>query len=99
MESVFSRADRDQIHMRIHPVDVDGLEKFVSHLFRRIVMTIAGVGLAVVTSIIYVRVGSIFLLAAGLFLSLWVIAIVFLLPNPQRYPFRLRRARRAGKML
>ncbi len=99
MQSVFSRADRDHIRVRIHPADMDGLEKFISHLFRRVVMTISGVGLAVVTSIIYVRIGSILLLSAGLFFSFWLIAFVFLLPNPQRYPFRLRRARRAGKML
>src|SRR5262249_33629750 len=35
MESVFSRMDRDQIRFRIHAADVDGLEKFISHLFRR----------------------------------------------------------------
>ena len=99
MQSVFSRADRDHIRVRIHPADMDGLEKFISHLFRRVVMTISGVGLAVVSSLIYVRVGSVVLLAIGLFFSFWLIAIVFLLPNPQRYPFRLRRARRAGKML
>ena len=99
MESVFARADRDQVRVRIHPADMDGLEKFISHLFRRVVMTISGVGLAIVSSIIYVRVGSLVLLGLGLFFSFWLIAIVFLLPNPQRYPFRLRRARRAGKML
>src|SRR5262245_436127 len=99
MESVFSRFDRDQIHVRVHPADMDGIEKFISHLFRRVVMTISGVGLAVVSSLIYVRVGSIALLVVGLFFSFWLIAIVFLLPNPQRYHFRLRRARRAGKML
>ena len=99
MESVFARAGRDQIRIRIHPADMDGLEKFISHLFRRVVMSISGVGLAVVSSIIYVRVGSLLLLGIGLFFSFWLIAIVFLLPNPQRYPFRLRRARRAGKIL
>jgi predicted unusual protein kinase regulating ubiquinone biosynthesis (AarF/ABC1/UbiB family) len=99
MESVFARADRDQLRVRIHPADMDGLEKFISHLFRRVVMTISGVGLAIVSSIIYVRVGSLLMLGLGLFVSFWLIAIVFLLPNPQRYPFRLRRARRAGKML
>jgi predicted unusual protein kinase regulating ubiquinone biosynthesis (AarF/ABC1/UbiB family) len=99
MEAVFARADRDQIRIRIHPADMDGLEKFISHLFRRVVMSISGVGLAVVSSLIYVRSGSIVLLIVGLFFSFWLIAIVFLLPNPQRYHFRLRRARRAGKML
>jgi predicted unusual protein kinase regulating ubiquinone biosynthesis (AarF/ABC1/UbiB family) len=99
MEDVFARFGREQMRIRIHPADVDGLEKFLSHLFRRVVMTIAGVGLAVVSSLIYVRVGSIVFLTVGLFFSFWLIAIVFLLPNPQRYPFRARRARRAGKLL
>jgi predicted unusual protein kinase regulating ubiquinone biosynthesis (AarF/ABC1/UbiB family) len=99
MESVFARMGRDQLRIRIHPADMDGLEKFISHLFRRVVMTIAGVGLAIVTSLIYVRVGSLIVLVIGLFFSVNLIALVFLLPNPQRYPFRVRRARRAGKML
>jgi hypothetical protein len=99
MESVFARAGRDQLRVRIHPADMDGLEKFLSHLFRRVVMTISGVGLAVVTSIIYLRFDSILLLLFGLFISFWLITLVFLLPNPQRYPFRVRRARRAGRMV
>src|SRR5258708_39914372 len=28
MESVFARAGRDQIRIRIHPADIDGVEKF-----------------------------------------------------------------------
>jgi len=99
MESVFARAGRDQVRVGIHPADMDGLEKFISHLFRRVVMTISGVGLAIVSSILYIRVGSLILLAVGLLFSFWLVTLVFLLPNPQRYPFRVRRARRAGRML
>jgi len=99
MEAVFARAGRDQVRIRIHPADVDGLEKFLSHLFRRVVMTISGVGLAIVTSIIYLRVNSLLLLLFGLTVSFWLVALVFLLPNPQRYPFRVRRARKAGRIL
>jgi predicted unusual protein kinase regulating ubiquinone biosynthesis (AarF/ABC1/UbiB family) len=99
MESVFARASRDQVRMRIHPADMDGLEKFLSHLFRRVVMTISGVGLAIVTSILYLRINSVLLLVLGLTFSFWLITLVFLLPNPQRYPFRVRRARKAGRML
>jgi ubiquinone biosynthesis protein len=98
MQTVFARAGRDQLRVRINAADVDGLEKFLSHLFRRVVMTISGVGLAVVTSIIYLRVASFLLLLFGLFVSFALIALVFLLPNPQRYPFRVRRARKAGRM-
>ena len=79
MEAVFARAGRDQLRVRIHPADMDGLEKFLSHLFRRVVMTISGVGLAIVTSIVYLRIGSLLLLAFGLGVSFWLIALVFLL--------------------
>jgi ubiquinone biosynthesis protein len=99
MEAVFARAGRDQIRIRIHPADIDGLEKFLSHLFRRVVMTISGAGLAIVTSITYLRVNSLILLLLGLTVSFWLVALVFLLPNPQRYPFRVRRARKAGRIL
>jgi ubiquinone biosynthesis protein len=98
MQAVFARAGRDQLRIRIHAADIDGLEKFLSHLFRRVVMTISGVGLAVVSSIIYLRVASVLLLIFGLFVSFGLITLVFLLPNPQRYPFRVRRARKAGRM-
>jgi ubiquinone biosynthesis protein len=99
MESVFGRMDRDELRIRIHPADMDGLEKFISHLFRRVVMTISGIGVAIVASLIYVRLGSLIVLGVGLFFTFVLISLVFLLPNPQRYPFRARRARRAGKML
>src|SRR5437588_7226354 len=98
MEAFFGRAGRDQIRVRIHPADVDGLEKFLSHLFRRVVMTISDVGLAIVASIIYLRTGSLVLRTVGLLISFVLTALVFLLPNPQRYPFRVRRARKAGRM-
>jgi len=98
MEDVFARFGREQMRIRIHPADVDGLEKFLSHLFRRVVMTISGIGLAVVTSIVYLKINSLLLLLAGLGISFWLVALVFLLPNPQRYPFRVRRARKAGRM-
>jgi len=98
MQTVFARAGRDQLRVRINAADIDGLEKFLSHLFRRVVMTISGVGLAVVTSIIYLRVASLLLLLFGLSVSVALITLVFLLPNPQRYPFRVRRARKAGRM-
>jgi predicted unusual protein kinase regulating ubiquinone biosynthesis (AarF/ABC1/UbiB family) len=99
MQSVLARADRDQLRFRLHAADMDGLEKFISHLFRRVILTVAGTGLAIVTSLIYVRLGSFILLAIGLVLSFGLVGLVFLLPNPQRYPFRMRRARRAGKTL
>jgi len=99
MEDFFGRAAREQLRIRVHPADMDGLEKFISHLFRRVVMTISGVGMAIVTSIVYVRIGSLVLLGVGLFLSFSLVWLVFLLPNPQRYPFRVRRARKAGRML
>jgi predicted unusual protein kinase regulating ubiquinone biosynthesis (AarF/ABC1/UbiB family) len=99
MESFFARAGRDQIRIRLHAADMDGLEKFISHLFRRVVMTISGVGMAIVTSLVYVRIGSLILLGVGLLFSFSLVSLVFLLPNPQRYPFRVRRARKAGRML
>jgi ubiquinone biosynthesis protein len=99
METFFARSGRDQLRVQVHPADMDGLEKFLSHLFRRVVMTISGVGLAIVSSILYIRIGSIVLLLLGLLFSFWLVTLVFLLPNPQRYPFRVRRARKAGKML
>jgi ubiquinone biosynthesis protein len=99
MESVFARMDRDQLPVRLHATEIDGLEKFFSHLFRRMVMTVSGAALAIVSTIIYQREGNLVLLGAGLSLAFGLIAIVFLMPNPQRYPFRMRRARRARKML
>src|SRR5213594_846622 len=99
MQSVLARADRDQMRFRLHAADMDGLEKFISHLFRRVILTISGVGLGIVTSLIYVRLGNWILLVLGLVVSFGFVAVVFMLPNPQRYPFRMRRARRAGKLL
>jgi len=97
MESFFARAGRDQVRIRIHPADVDGLEKFLSHLFRRVVMTISGVGLAIVSSILYLRLGSVLLLLIGLFFSFWLVALVFLLPNPQGTPFGYDERERQGE--
>ena len=46
----------------------------------------------------YLAISFYLWLIFGLFVSFSLIALVFLLPNPQRYPFRVRRARKAGRM-
>src|SRR5437016_12657183 len=56
MESVFARAGRDQLRVRVHAADIVGLEKLSSHLVRRVVVTISGVGGAHGTRLIYARV-------------------------------------------
>jgi len=94
MQSVFARMDRDQLPIRLHGSELDGLEKFFSHLFRRMVLTVFGIGVALVSTMIYQRNGNAVVLGGGLIAALAVFAIVFVLPNPHRYPFRIRRVRR-----
>jgi predicted unusual protein kinase regulating ubiquinone biosynthesis (AarF/ABC1/UbiB family) len=92
VRDLIARAEREELRVRIHPRDIQTQERFLHLQARRLLLSIFATATAVITAILYISVPSWWLLAAGLFASLVMFVLVFLIPthlleNP------LRRAR------
>ena len=79
----------------MHPRDVQAQERFLHLQARRISLSIFATATAVISSIIYISVGSVWLLGTGLLVSLLMFVLVFFIPthlleNPLRHARRIR---------
>jgi predicted unusual protein kinase regulating ubiquinone biosynthesis (AarF/ABC1/UbiB family) len=96
VRDLLTRAEREEFRVRIHPRDILQAERFMMLQVRRILLSIFALTTALITAITFLAVRSVLLLAAGLFVALFMFLLVLLLPthlleNP------LRHARGAGR--
>jgi predicted unusual protein kinase regulating ubiquinone biosynthesis (AarF/ABC1/UbiB family) len=97
VRDLLTRAEREEFRVRIHPRDILQAERFMMLQVRRILLSIFALTTALITAITFLAVRSVLLLAAGLFVALFMFLLVLLLPthlleNP------LRHARGAGRV-
>lgn len=96
VQSVFQRADRDLFLLRIHPRDIDGMEKFFTHTLRRVLLAFGLSVWGLLVAILYVtRIHHPVFLAANVAFLAFGFLLIFLLPNPHRYYIRQMRLRRS----
>ncbi len=89
------RAEREELRVRVHPRDVQGLERFLTLQARRLLLSIFAASTAVISSIVYVALGNVWLLSTGLLVALIMFLIVLFIPthlleNPLRHARGLR---------
>ncbi len=89
------RAEREEIRVRVHPRDVQAQERFMHLQSRRLLVSIFASATAVISAILYIAAGSLWLLGGGLFVALvlFMIALVIpthLLENPLRHARGIR---------
>jgi len=53
------RAERDQLHIRIHPADLSTLERWQQVVVRRLLVGLGALGLGLLGGIVYLRTGSV----------------------------------------
>ena len=87
------------LRVRVHPRDIQGQEHFLHLQARRISFSICATATAVISSILYISVRSVWLLVAGLAVALLMFVLVFFIPthlleNPLRHARRVRRGER-----
>ena len=99
MVDLLGRAEREELRVRVHPRDIQGLERFLNLQARRISLSIFATATAVISSIIFISVGNVLLLVSGLLVALLMFVLVFFIPthlleNPLRHARRVRRGER-----
>ena len=90
------RAEREELRLRAHPRDVLQYERFAGLMVRRILLGLFASVMAVVSTLIFVAVGSWAILAVGNLLALALFLIVLVIPkhlleNPLRRARDVRR--------
>ncbi len=95
VRDVLRRAEREEFRVRIHPRDVIHAERFLLLQIRRILLSLFAVTTALISAIIFLATGSLWLLAAGLLAALFMFVVVLVIPthlleNPLRHARGLR---------
>jgi hypothetical protein len=95
MMDLLTRAEREELRVRVHPRDIQGQERFFHLQARRVTLSIFATATAVISLILYISVRSVWLLAVGFALALLMLVLVFFIPthlleNPLRHARRIR---------
>ncbi|MDZ7780119.1 MAG: AarF/UbiB family protein [Gemmatimonadota bacterium] len=90
VRDLVTRAEREELRVRVHPRDVQAQERFLHLQARRVLLSIFASATAVITSILFIALRSWWLLGLGLFLALVMFVVVLFLPihlfeNPLRH--------------
>jgi len=90
LRELVSRAEREELRVRVHPQDVQGQERFLLLQARRVLLSIFATATALITSVLFISIRSWWLLGIGLMTSLAMFVLVFFLPthlleNPLRH--------------
>ena len=95
LRDIVGRAEREELRVRMHPRDLAVHERFLHLQARRVLLSIFATAAALISSILYIAVANVWLLMAGLVLSLILFVLVFFIPahlleNPLRHARGIR---------
>ena len=84
------RAERENLRVRVHPRDIQGIERSLTLLGRRLLLSIFAASTAIIAAIIHISLENVWVLAAGLLASLVLFLVVLVIPahlldNPLRH--------------
>lgn len=99
VRDLVTRAEREELRIRVHPRDIQAQERFLHLQARRLLLSIFASATAVITSILFIALRSWWLLGAGLSLALIMFVVVLFIPthlleNPLRHARGIRPGRR-----
>jgi predicted unusual protein kinase regulating ubiquinone biosynthesis (AarF/ABC1/UbiB family) len=102
LTDLLTRAEREELRVRMHPRDIQGQERFLHLQARRILLSIFATATALISAIIFIAVRNIWLLGVGLLASLLMFVLVFFIPthlleNPLRHARGIRPAGRGRR--
>ena len=95
VRDLVTRAEREELRVRIHPRDIQQQERFLHLQARRLLLSIFASVTAVITSILFIALRSWWLLGIGLFAALVMFVVVLFIPthlleNPLRHARGIR---------
>jgi len=90
VRDLVTRAEREELRVRVHPRDIQGAERFIHLQARRLLLSIFASATAVITSILFIALRNWWLLGAGLLAALVMFTVVLFIPthlleNPLRH--------------
>jgi hypothetical protein len=90
VRDLVTRAEREELRIRVHPRDMQSQERFLHLQARRLLLSIFASATAVITSILFIALRSWWLLGAGLLVALVMFVVVLFIPihlleNPLRH--------------
>jgi predicted unusual protein kinase regulating ubiquinone biosynthesis (AarF/ABC1/UbiB family) len=95
IRDLVTRAEREELRVRVHPRDMQSQERFLHLQARRLLLSIFATATAVITSILFLALRNWWLLGVGLFASLVMFVVILFLPthlleNPLRHARGIR---------
>jgi fatty acid desaturase len=95
LRDLISRAEREELRVRVHPRDLQIHERFVHLQARRLLLSIFATATALISSILFIALRLWWLLALGFGVSLFMFVLVFFIPthlleNPLRHARGIR---------
>ena len=95
LRDVITRAEREELRVRLHPRDVLQVERFLLLQTRRMLLSIFALTIALITSITFLELHNPWLLVTGLVVALVMFIVVLFLPthlleNPLRHARAVR---------
>jgi len=90
VRDLVTRAEREELRVRVHPRDIQQQERFLHLQARRLLLSIFASVTAVITSILFIALRNWWLLGAGLLMALVMFVVVLFIPthlleNPLRH--------------
>jgi predicted unusual protein kinase regulating ubiquinone biosynthesis (AarF/ABC1/UbiB family) len=95
LRDLVTRAEREELRIRVHPRDMQTQERFLHLQARRLLLSIFAATTAVITAILFITLRNWWLLGAGLFVALAMFVVVLFIPthlleNPLRHARGIR---------
>jgi len=95
VRDLVTRAEREELRVRLHPRDLQAQERVLNLLGRRLLLSIFASTTAVITSVLFVALRNWWLLGVGLFASLLMFVVTLFIPthlleNPLRHARGIR---------
>ena len=95
LRDIVTRAEREELRVRMHPRDIAVHERFLHLQARRVLLSIFATATATISAILYIALSNEWLLGGGLVLSLVLFLLVFFIPahlleNPLRHARGIR---------
>lgn len=95
VRDLVTRAEREELRVRIHPRDIQQQERFLHLQARRLLLSIFASATAVITSILFIALRNWWLLGIGLLAALVMFVVVLFIPthlleNPLRHARGIR---------
>lgn len=95
VRDLLQRAEREELRVRVHPRDHQMQERFLHLQARRFLLSVFATATAVISAVIYVAIGNVWLLGLGLVVALVMFVLVLFIPthlleNPLRHARGIR---------